>query len=60
MPQRTFDMFLGDTDLASIEEGIAVISTTNAYAKDWMENRLGNKIKYALKVEGVRCVVLTE
>jgi hypothetical protein len=60
MPQRTFDMFLGDTDLTSIEEGIAVISTTNAYAKDWIENRLANKIKHALSVGGVRCVVLTE
>ncbi len=60
MPQRTFDMFLGDTDLTSIEEGVAVIGTTNAYAKDWIEARLGPKIARALNVESVRCVVLTE
>jgi hypothetical protein len=57
---KTFDMFLGDTDLVSIEDGIAVISTERNYAKDWIENRLGAKIKRALKVEGVRCVVLAE
>jgi chromosomal replication initiation ATPase DnaA len=60
MPQRTFAMFLGDTGLPSIEDGVIVITTTTGYAKDWIEARLGNKIKHALKVEGIRRVVLTE
>jgi chromosomal replication initiation ATPase DnaA len=60
IPQKTFQMFLEGTDLVAIEEGVAVISTTNGYAKDWLEARLANKIKYALQVEGIRCVVLTE
>jgi DnaA N-terminal domain len=60
LPPKTFQTFLEGTDLAVIEEGIAVISITTGYAKDWIENRLANKIKYALQVEGIRCVVLTE
>jgi len=57
---RTFERFLNGAKLISIEEGIAVIGTLYSYAKDFIENRLANKLKYALKVDAIKCVVLTE
>jgi len=46
--------------LLSIDDGVAVIGTSHSYAKDFIENRLANKLKYALKVDEVRCMVLTD
>lgn len=60
VPANTFEMFLAGTNLVSIEDGIAVISTINGYAKDWLGNRLGGRIARALGVKSMRCVVLTE
>ena len=58
--EKTFDRFMDGAKLVGIEAGVAVIGILNSYAKDWVENRMADKIKRALKVEGVRCVVLTE
>jgi hypothetical protein len=58
--EKTFDRFMDGAKLIAIGEGTAVIGIINAYAKDWIENRIKDKIKRSLKVEGVRCVVLTE
>jgi hypothetical protein len=58
--EKTFDRFMDGAKLITIEEGIAVIGIIHAYAKDWIENRIKDKIKRSLKVEGVRCVVLSE
>ena len=60
LPKNTYDIFLSGTTLQAIEDSTAVIGITAIYTKDWVENRMANKIKYALKVDGVRCVVMTE
>lgn len=49
--EQTYNRFMKDAQIVSIEDAVAVIGTPYAYAKDFIENRLGNKIKYALKVE---------
>jgi len=58
--EKTFDRFMNGAKLRGIEEGIAVIETPYSYAKDFIENRLGDKISRALGVSTVRCVVMTE
>lgn len=60
MPKNTFDMFLGGTKLVSVEDAVAVVRITNAYAKDWVEQRLGSKIARSLGVDSIRCVVQSE
>jgi len=57
---ETFERFLGGAKLISVEEGTAVIGIIHAYAKDFVENRLANKLKQTLKVDAIKCVVLTE
>jgi len=57
--EKIFERFMNGARLIDIEEGIAVIGTPFAYAKDFIENRLGEKIKRALQVDSMRCVVLT-
>jgi hypothetical protein len=46
--------------LVEITDGVAVVGTTRPYARDWIENRLANKIGWALRVQTVRCVVVSE
>lgn len=53
MPRATFDTWLKGTraiayepfDKAQDKDGLLVIGTQNAFAKDWLENRLKGKIK---------------
>ncbi len=40
MTQATFDTWIKDTRAVANEDGTLVIATKNAYAKDWLENRL--------------------
>lgn len=40
MARATFDTWLKDTQLVAQDEGALIVSTKNAYAKDWLENRL--------------------
>ena len=44
MTRATFDTWLKDTRIVSQNNGHLVIGTKNAYAKDWLENRLFNTI----------------
>ena len=40
MTQATFDTWVKDTHVVSQDNGTLVIGTKNAFAKDWLENRL--------------------
>ena len=57
---KIFDRFLTGAKVLSIEDGTAVIGTLYSYAKDFIEHQLANKLKYALKVDSIKCVVLAE
>ncbi len=48
LTKSTFDTWLRDTSLLSYEDGGFVIGVENAYAKDWLENRLLSTIKRTL------------
>ena len=40
MPKASFDTWVRDTSLVAYEDGAFVIGVRNAYARDWLENRL--------------------
>lgn len=40
MPRASFDTWVRDTHLLNIEQGLVSIGVRNAYARDWLENRL--------------------
>jgi len=48
MPKAAFDTWVRDADLLSYEDGSFVIGVQNAYARDWLENRLASTIKRLL------------
>lgn len=48
MTRATYDTWLNDTKLLSHADGIASIGVKNAYAKDWLENRLLSTIQRTL------------
>ena len=48
MTKGTFDTWVRDTTLLTHEDGTFVIGVANAYAKDWLENRLLSTIKRTL------------
>ncbi len=48
MPKTTFDTWVRGTTLLTHEDGSYVIGVNNAYAKDWLENRLRATIKRTL------------
>ncbi len=48
MPSATFNTWVRDTWVIGYEDGEFIIGLPNAYARDWLENRLRNKIKRAL------------
>ncbi len=62
LTKSTYDTWLRDTSLISHEDGTFVVGVENAYAKDWLENRLLSTVKRTLTgitgraAEG-RCVV---
>ena len=66
MPQPTYQQYLEDTQLLSIEGEVAIIGVLHATSKDWLENRMGNKILKALngqleeKVQSIQFVSLKE
>lgn len=65
----SFNAFLEETKLQSLEDGVATITTPRTHAVEWIENRLGNQIRKliqtelrmagqnATKIETVKCVV---
>src|SRR5688500_18557298 len=48
MPKTTFDTWVRGASLLTHEDGSYVIGVNNAYAKDWLENRLRATIKRTL------------
>jgi len=48
MTKPTFDTWLKNTRAISYEDGTIIIGVHNAYAKDWLENRLLSVIKRTL------------
>jgi chromosomal replication initiator protein len=40
MPRASFDTWVRDTCLTNYEDGIMTVAVRNAYARDWLENRL--------------------
>ena len=48
MPRATFDTWVKDTSVVQQENNEYVIGVPNAYAKDWLENRLSAMMKRAL------------
>jgi hypothetical protein len=55
---KTFDRFLGGSTLIEIADGVAVVGTPQPYARDWIENRLSDKVTRLLNVQHIKCVVL--
>jgi hypothetical protein len=52
LPRATFDTFVRDTRLISLQDGVATIELGNTSAKDWIENRLVKLLKWHLITEG--------
>jgi chromosomal replication initiator protein len=40
MPRASFDTWVRDSHLLTLEQGLVTIGVRNAYARDWLENRL--------------------
>ncbi|MDW8325528.1 MAG: chromosomal replication initiator protein DnaA [Anaerolineales bacterium] len=45
LPRATFETWVRDTTLITQEDGAYVVGAPNAYAKDWLENRLTSPVK---------------
>ncbi|MCX6043948.1 MAG: chromosomal replication initiator protein DnaA [Chloroflexi bacterium] len=50
MPSASYNTWVRDTWVIGYEDGEFLIGIPNAYARDWLENRLRSKIKRALSV----------
>jgi chromosomal replication initiator protein len=48
MPRATFDTWVRDAELLTYEDGAFVIGVQNAYARDWLEDRLLSTVKRVL------------
>jgi len=48
IPKGTFDTWMRGTTLLGQEDGAYVVGVNNAYAKDWLENRLQGAVKRTL------------
>jgi chromosomal replication initiator protein len=48
MPKATYDTWVRNAEIVSYEDNVFIIGTPNAYARDWLENRLSSKIKRLL------------
>ncbi len=49
MPKASFDTWVRDTQLVTFEEGLFTIGVRNAYARDWLDNRLASTVTSVLK-----------
>jgi chromosomal replication initiator protein len=48
MPRATFDTWVRDAELLAYEDGAFVIGVQNAYARDWLQDRLLSTVKRVL------------
>ena len=65
LPRATFDTWVRDAELLTYEDGEFVIGVKNAYARDWLEDRLSATVKQTLagitgRTVAVRFVVWQE
>ncbi|NLG71584.1 MAG: chromosomal replication initiator protein DnaA [Chloroflexi bacterium] len=44
MPKAAFDTWVRDTEFLSYEDGSFMIGVANAYARDWLQNRLASTV----------------
>jgi len=44
MPRASFDTWIRDAQIVALENGVLTISVRNAYARDWISERLSNTI----------------
>jgi chromosomal replication initiator protein len=44
MPKAAFDTWVRDTEFISYEDGSFIIGIQNAYARDWLQNRLSSTV----------------
>ena len=49
MPRASFDTWVRDTEVVSLEKNILTISARNAYARDWLESRMTAIVQNILK-----------
>jgi chromosomal replication initiator protein len=48
MPKAAYDTWVRNTEFVSYEDGCFIIGVQNAYARDWLENRLASTAKRIL------------
>ena len=48
MPRASFDTWVRDTKPVSYQDGMLTVGVRNAYARDWLENRLGGTVNRML------------
>lgn len=48
MPRASFDTWVRDTEVLSLENGVMTIRTRNAYVRDWLESRLKSTVQRLL------------
>ncbi len=48
MPRATFDTWVRDAELITYEDGTFVVGVQNAYARDWLQDRLLSTVKRVL------------
>src|SRR5713226_3647785 len=48
IPKSTFETWVRGTLLLTHEDGSYVVGVSNAYAKDWLENRLSGAVRRTL------------
>ena len=48
MPKATFETWVRDAELLACEDGSYIVGVQNAYARDWLEERLAGTVKRVL------------
>src|SRR6188474_3090663 len=48
MPRASFDTWVRDTKPVSYQDGLLTVGVRNAYARDWLENRLATTVNRML------------
>lgn len=49
MPRASFETWVRDTEVLSLENNLLTVSARNAYARDWLESRMVNPVQRILQ-----------
>lgn len=49
MPRASFETWVRDTDVLSLEHNLFTVSARNVYARDWLSSRLTNRVQRILQ-----------